>query len=140
MTSPQYGLAPHTTPDTSQPFVQQPVNHQRDISRARTSLVATRRFGTLRDSVRRFVRPAGNGQSEETWELPVAVHTVAVDLPVQTTLDQAIVALLKLRRGRVPGDATLQQSVALRFEHTVSEETTPAVRSQDITPEITLEE
>jgi hypothetical protein len=70
----------------------------------------------------------------------VAVHTVAVDLPVQTTLDQAIVALLKLRRGKVPGDATLQQSVALRFEHTVSEETTPAVRSQDITPEITLEE
>jgi hypothetical protein len=47
-------------------------------------------------------------------ELPVAARTVAVDLPAQTTLDQAIVALLKLRRGEVPGDATLEQTAALR--------------------------
>jgi hypothetical protein len=40
----------------------------------------------------------------------VAARTVEVDLPDQTTLDQAIVALLKLRRGDVPGDATLDQS------------------------------
>jgi hypothetical protein len=40
----------------------------------------------------------------------VAARTVEVDLPAQTTLDQASVALLKLRRGDVPGDATLDQS------------------------------
>jgi hypothetical protein len=33
----------------------------------------------------------------------VAARTVEVDLPAQSTLDQAIVALLKLRRGEVPG-------------------------------------
>jgi hypothetical protein len=52
---------------------------------------------------------------------------VEVDLPAQTTLDQAIVALLKLRRGDVPGDATLDRSAVLRFAYTTSEEATPTV-------------
>jgi len=66
----------------------------------------------------------------------VAAHTVEVDLPAQTTLDQAIVALLKLRRGDVPGDATLDQSAVLRFgSTTTSEEATPAVPPEDLTPE-----
>jgi len=65
----------------------------------------------------------------------VAAHTVEVDLPAQTTLDQAIVALLKLRRGDAPGDATLHQEVVLSFEYTTSEETTPEVPPEDITPE-----
>jgi hypothetical protein len=47
----------------------------------------------------------------------VAARTVEVDLPAQSTLDQAIVALLKLRRGEVPGDATLEQSAVLRFAY-----------------------
>jgi len=65
----------------------------------------------------------------------VAARTVEVDLPAQTTLDQAIVALLKLRRGDVPGDATLERAAVLRFEYTTSQEATPAVPPQDITPE-----
>jgi hypothetical protein len=65
----------------------------------------------------------------------VAARTVEVDLPVQTTLDQAIVALLKLRRGDVPGDATLDQAAVLRFVYTTSEEATPAVPPEDLTPE-----
>jgi hypothetical protein len=43
----------------------------------------------------------------------VAARTVEVDLPAQTTLDQSIVALLKLRRGDVPGYATLNLSPVL---------------------------
>lgn len=65
----------------------------------------------------------------------MAVRTVEVDLPAQTTLDQAIVALLKLRRGDVPGDATLEGSAVLRFAYTTSEEVRPAVPPQEITPE-----
>ena len=65
----------------------------------------------------------------------MAVHTVEVDLPTQTTLDQAIVALLKLRRGDVPGNATLEQDAFLQFDYLTSEEATPAVPPQDITPE-----
>jgi hypothetical protein len=65
----------------------------------------------------------------------VAARTVEVNLPAQTTLDQAIVALLKLRRGDVPGDATLDQSAVLRFAYTTSEEATPAVPPEDLTPE-----
>jgi hypothetical protein len=66
----------------------------------------------------------------------VAARTVEVDLPAQTTLDQAIVALLKLRRGEVPGDATLDQSAMLRFEYITSEEATPAIPAEDLTPEV----
>ena len=65
----------------------------------------------------------------------MAVRTATVDLPAQTTLDQAIVALLKLRRGEVPGDATLQQAAGLRFNYTLPEQTTPRVPTQDHTPE-----
>jgi hypothetical protein len=65
----------------------------------------------------------------------VAAQIVQVDLPAQTTLDQAIVALLKLRRGDVPGDATLDQPAVLRFEYTTSEGSTPMVPPQEITPE-----
>ena len=65
----------------------------------------------------------------------MAARTVEVDLPAQTTLDHAIVALLKLRRGDVPGDATLDQSAALKFAYTISEEATPAVPPNEITPE-----
>ncbi|HZD00005.1 MAG TPA: hypothetical protein VFA46_07380 [Actinomycetes bacterium] len=65
----------------------------------------------------------------------MAARTVEVDLPAQTTLDQAIVALLKLRRGDVPGDATLDQSAVLRFAYTTLEEATPAVPPEDLTPE-----
>jgi len=65
----------------------------------------------------------------------VGARTVEVDLPAQTTLDQSIVALLKLRRGDVPGDATLDQSAVLRFGYTTSEEATPAVPPEDLTPE-----
>jgi hypothetical protein len=67
-------------------------------------------------------------------ELPVAARTVEVDLPAQTTLDQAIVALLKLRRGKVPGDATLQQDAALRFGYTIPQQATPAVPPEDTMP------
>jgi hypothetical protein len=67
-------------------------------------------------------------------DLLVAVRTVEVELPSQTTLDQAIVALLKLRRGDVPGDATLKQSAALRFDYTISKEATPALPPEDPTP------
>jgi hypothetical protein len=56
-------------------------------------------------------------------------------LPAQTTLDQAIVALLQLRRGQVPGDATLDQAAVLRFEYATSNEATPEVPPEDITPE-----
>ena len=63
----------------------------------------------------------------------MAARTVEVDLPAQTTLDQAIVALLKLRRGDVPGDATLDQSAALRFVYSTAEEATPEVPPKDIT-------
>jgi hypothetical protein len=65
----------------------------------------------------------------------VAARTVEVDLPAQTTLDQAIVALLQLRRGEVPGDATLDQAAALRFDYLSSEEATPEVPPEDLTPE-----
>jgi len=74
-------------------------------------------------------------RSRREGDLPVAARTVEVDLPAQTTLDQAIVALLKLRRGDVPGDATLEQAAALRFDYTISEEATPAVPPEDLTPE-----
>jgi hypothetical protein len=66
----------------------------------------------------------------------VAAHTVEVDLPAQTTLDQAIVTLLRLRRGEVPGDATLNQAAVLRFEYATPDEATPEVPPpEDITPE-----
>jgi hypothetical protein len=66
----------------------------------------------------------------------VAARTVEIDLPAQTTLDQAIVALLQLRRGQVPGDATLDQPAILRFHYATSDEATPEVLPQeDITPE-----
>ena len=65
----------------------------------------------------------------------MAARTVEVDLPAQTTLDQAIVALLKLRRGDVPGNATLEQAADLRFDYAVPEEATPAAPPQDVTPE-----
>jgi hypothetical protein len=66
---------------------------------------------------------------------PVVARTVEVDLPAQTTLEQAIVALLKLRRGDLPGDATLDQSAVLRFEYTTCEAATPAVPPEEITPQ-----
>ncbi len=65
----------------------------------------------------------------------MASRTVEVDLPAQTTLDQAIVALLQLRRGEVPGDATLDQAAVLRFDYITSDETTPEVPPEDLTPE-----
>ncbi len=66
----------------------------------------------------------------------VAARTVEIDLPAQTTLDQAIVALLQLRRGQVPGDATRDQSAVLRFEYATSDQATPEVPPpEDITPE-----
>ena len=66
----------------------------------------------------------------------VAARTVEVDLPTQTTLDQAIVALLQLRRGQVPGDATLDQSAVLSFQYATSDEAAPEVPPPgDITPE-----
>jgi hypothetical protein len=67
----------------------------------------------------------------------VAARTVEIDLPAQTTLDQAIVALLQLRRGQVPGDATLDQAAVLRFDYATSDEATPEVPPppEDITPE-----
>jgi hypothetical protein len=61
----------------------------------------------------------------------MVARTVEVDLPAQTTLDQAIVALLKPRRRAVPGDATLAQPAILRFEYTAPEE----AASKDITSE-----
>ncbi len=45
----------------------------------------------------------------------MTIHTATVDLPAQTTVDQAIVALLQLRRGDVPGDATLDHAAVLQF-------------------------
>jgi hypothetical protein len=65
----------------------------------------------------------------------VAVHTVAVDLPAQTTLDQAIVALLKPRRGGVPGNATLDQAACLRFDYSALEEARPADLPEDVPPQ-----
>jgi hypothetical protein len=66
----------------------------------------------------------------------VATRTVEIDLPTQTTLDQAIVALLQLRRGQVPGDATLDQPAVLRFQYATPDEATPEVPPpEDITPE-----
>jgi hypothetical protein len=66
----------------------------------------------------------------------VAARTVEIELPAQTTLDQAIVALLQLRRGQVPGDATLDQAAVLRFDYATAEEATPEVPPpEDITPE-----
>jgi hypothetical protein len=66
----------------------------------------------------------------------VAARTVEIDLPAQTTLDQAIVALLQLRRGQVPGDATLDQSAVLSFQYATADEATPEVPPpEDITPE-----
>jgi len=50
----------------------------------------------------------------------MATRSVEVDLPPQTTLDQAIEALLKHRRGDVPGDATLQQAAVLQFAFATS--------------------
>jgi hypothetical protein len=54
----------------------------------------------------------------------MAMHTAMVNLPAQTTLDQAIVALLKLRRRDVPGDATLEQTAILRFAYVRHEAST----------------
>jgi hypothetical protein len=69
-----------------------------------------------------------DGNAERKGRDPsVAARTVEVDLRAQTTLDQAIVALLQLRRGEVPGDATLDQAAVLRFDYTTSDETTPGV-------------
>ena len=68
----------------------------------------------------------------------MAERTVEVELPAQTTLDQAIVALLQPRRGEVPGDAILDQPAVLTFRYTTSEKTertTPAASTQEITPE-----
>ena len=66
----------------------------------------------------------------------MAARTVEIDLPAQTTLDQAIVALLQLRRGQVPGDATLDQAAVLRFDYATSDEAPPEVPPpEDITPE-----
>jgi hypothetical protein len=66
----------------------------------------------------------------------VAARTVEIELPAQTTLDQAIVALLQLRRGQVPGDATLDQAAVLRFDYATADEATPEVPPpEDITPE-----
>jgi hypothetical protein len=65
----------------------------------------------------------------------MAARTVEVDLPAQTTLDQSIVALLKLRRGDVPGDATLAQPALLRFEYSTPNEPRSKTPSPDITPE-----
>jgi len=62
----------------------------------------------------------------------MAMHTATVDLPAQTTLDQAIVALLRLRRGDVPGDATLIQAASLQFEY--ARPTTAAGEGEDATP------
>jgi hypothetical protein len=64
----------------------------------------------------------------------MTVRTVEVDLPAQTTLDQAIVALLTPRRRDVPGDATLVQPAVLLFEYT-AKEATPETASEDVTPE-----
>jgi hypothetical protein len=55
--------------------------------------------------------PGPHREENERGAPPVAARTVEVDLPAQTTLDQAIVALLKLRRGDVPGDATLERAL-----------------------------
>lgn len=65
----------------------------------------------------------------------MAARTVEVDLPAQTRLDQAIVALLKLRRGEVPGDATLAQAAVLRFDYITPAEATPEVPPEDPRPE-----
>jgi hypothetical protein len=66
----------------------------------------------------------------------VAARTVEVDLPTQTTLDQAIVALLQLRRGQVPGDATLDQPAVLSFQYATSDEAAPEIPPpEDTTPE-----
>lgn len=43
------------------------------------------------------------------------MYTETVELPARTTLDQAIVALLRLRRRDVPGDATFEQAATLQF-------------------------
>ncbi len=47
----------------------------------------------------------------------MAMDTATVDLPAQITLDQAIVALLRLRRRDVPGDATLDQPAILQIAY-----------------------
>jgi hypothetical protein len=73
----------------------------------------------------------GNKQKDRTL---MTVRTVEVDLPAQTTLDQAIVALLTPRRRDVPGDATLVQAAVLLFEYT-AKEATPETASEDVTPE-----
>jgi hypothetical protein len=67
--------------------------------------------------------------------LPVAARTVEVDLPARTTLDQSIVALLKLRRGDVPGDATLEHDAVLTFAYVAPQEANPAVPPRELTPE-----
>lgn len=57
----------------------------------------------------------------------MSVRRATVDLPVQATLDQAIEALLRLRRGEVPGDAALTQAARLQFEY---EQRPPAAAGQ----------
>jgi hypothetical protein len=67
-------------------------------------------------------------------DLPVAARTVEVDLPAHTTLDQAIVALLQLRRRQeAPGDATLRQAAALHFDYTIPDQPTPVGRTNPAT-------
>ncbi len=62
----------------------------------------------------------------------MAMHAAKADLPAQITLDQAIVALLTLRRRNVPGDAILDQATVLRFQYARREEGTAEVMSEDI--------
>jgi hypothetical protein len=85
----------------------------------------------------RFLDSVENTEREERGRgaPPVAARTVEVDLPADATLDQAIVALLKLRRGEVPGDASLEHAAVLTFEYTTSKRANPAVSSQELTPE-----
>ncbi len=54
----------------------------------------------------------------------MAMHAAKADLPAQITLDQAIVALLTLRRRNVPGDAILDHATVLRFHYAMREEGT----------------
>jgi len=80
----------------------------------------------------------------------MAMHAAKADLPAQITLDQAIVALLTLRRRNVPGDAILDHATVLRFHYAMREEGTkegtaeamPEVMSEDIgfTVEVTVED
>jgi hypothetical protein len=90
---------------------------------------------TSRGDFLQFIGRLPPGMRRQEGVPPVVARTVEVDLPAQTTLEQAIVALLKLRRGDLPGDATLDQSAVLRFEYTTCEAATPAVPPEEITPQ-----